>query len=300
MQEQLNQLQALAFRHAGGRRRTQTALPRVGISLAHETTELQAGVFEPMLCLVLQGAKEVTIGERKLRYDPATYFIATLDLPASGCIIEASVAKPYVGISLALDREALAGLISDTSVRSDASVSAFDTSPVTPQLLDGWLRLMRLLDAPQDIAVLGPMVEREILYRLLQGPQRSTLLQIASADSRLSQVRRAIGWIRSNFDKTLRIEALADMSGMSAASFHRHFKAATAMSPLQYQKNLRLQQARRLLLSNQDAARVGYQVGYESASQFSREYARLFGAPPARDAMRLRGDQTGAHELASA
>lgn len=300
MQEQLSQLQTLAVRHADGRRRTETALPRVGISLAHEMTDLQAGVFEPMLCLVLQGAKEVTIGERKLRYDPATYFIATLDLPASGCIIEASAAKPYVGISLGLDRETLAGLLSDTPLRSDASVSAFDTSPVTEPLLDAWLRLLRLLDAPQDIAVLAPLHEREILYRLLQGPQRSTLLQIATADSRLSQVRRAIGWIRSNFDQTLRIEALADMAGMSAASFHRHFKAATAMSPLQYQKNLRLQQARRLLMSNQDAARVGYAVGYESASQFSREYARLFGAPPARDAMRLRGDQTGAHELATA
>jgi AraC-like DNA-binding protein len=300
MQEQLRHLQDLAVRHAAGRRRTETVVPRVGSSLAHETTDLQPGLFEPMLCLVLQGAKEVTIGERKLRYDPATYFIATLDLPASGCIIEASAAKPYVGISLALDREMLAGLISDAPVRSDASVSAFDTSPVTPQLLDAWLRLMRLLDAPQDIAVLAPLFEREILYRLLQGPQRSTLLQIATADSRLSQVRRAIAWIRSHYDQALRIEALADMAGMSAASFHRHFKTATAMSPLQYQKNLRLQQARRLLIANQDAARVGYAVGYESASQFSREYARLFGAPPARDAMRLRGDQTGAHELATA
>lgn len=300
MNEQLSQLKELAVRHAAGRRRTEAAVPRVVISSANETTDLQSGVFEPMLCLVLQGAKEVTIGERKLRYDPATYFIATLDLPASGCIVEASAAKPYVGVSLSLDRETLAALISDTPVRNDASVSAFDTSPVTPPLLDAWLRLLQLLDAPQDIAVLAPMFEREILYRLLQGPQRGTLLQIATADSRLSQVRRAIGWIRSNFDQTLRIEALADMAGMSAASFHRHFKAATAMSPLQFQKNLRLQQARRLLMSNQDAARVGYQVGYESASQFSREYARLFGAPPARDAMRLRGDQTGAHELATA
>lgn len=299
MHEQMSQLRTLASRHATGPR-TETAIPRLVISTSRATTAIQSGVFEPMFCLVLQGAKEVTIGERKLRYDPASYFIATLDVPASGCIIEASAERPYVGLALALDREALAGLITDMPVRSDTSVSSFDISPVTPQLLDPWLRLASLLDTPQDIAVLAPMFEREILYRLLQGPQRMTLMQIATADSRLNQVRRAIGWIRSNYDKSLRIETLADMSGMSAASFHRHFKAATAMSPLQYQKSLRLQEARRLLLANQDAARVGYAVGYESASQFSREYARLFGAPPARDAMRLRGDQTGSHELATA
>jgi len=145
--------------------------------------------------------------------------------------------------------------------------------------------------------VLAPMIEREILYRLLQGPQGGALRQIAHADSRLGQVRRAIGWIRNHFDQPLRVEALATLAGMSTASFHRHFKAATAMSPLQFQKNIRLQEARRLLVTKQDAARVGYAVGYESASQFSREYARQFGLPPARDAVRLR---SGAAPEASA
>jgi transcriptional regulator GlxA family with amidase domain len=170
---------------------------------------------------------------------------------------------------------------------------------VTPQLLDPWLRFLSLLDAPQDIPVIAPLLEREILYRLLQGPHGGVLRQIARADSRLCQVRNALAWIRTHYDQALRIGDLARMAGMSAASFHRHFKAATAMSPLQYQKSLRLQHARRLLIANEDAARAGYAVGYESASQFSREYARLFGAPPARDAVRLRGDGAALEELAA-
>jgi AraC-like DNA-binding protein len=257
-------------------------------------------VFQPRLCLVLQGTKEVTIGERRMRYDPNNYFIASLEVPASGCVIEASVSRPYIGLSMALDPEALAALITATPGRTDSETSSFASSPVTTQLLDPWVRLMALLDAPQDIAVLAPMIEREILYRLLQGPQGALLRQIARSDSRLGQVRRAIAWIREHYDQPLRIEALAELAGMSAASFHRHFKAATAMSPLQYQKCLRLQQARRLLIANQDATRAGYAVGYESASQFSREYARLFGVPPARDAVRLRGDGGGLADIASA
>jgi transcriptional regulator GlxA family with amidase domain len=150
------------------------------------------------------------------------------------------------------------------------------------------VRLMRLLDAPNDIRVLAPLLEREILYRLLQGPQGGALRQIVHADSRLGQVRRAICWIRDHFDQPLRIQALAEIAGMSAASFHRHFKAATAMSPLQFQKSIRLQEARRMLMTRHDVARVAYAVGYESASQFSREYARLFGLPPVLDSVRLR------------
>ncbi|HEY2481307.1 MAG TPA: AraC family transcriptional regulator, partial [Caulobacteraceae bacterium] len=172
--------------------------------------------------------------------------------------------------------------------RGEAQAAAFAVSPVTAQLLDPWLRLLGLLDTPQDIPVLAPLLEREILYRLLQGPQGGVLRQIAKADSRHAQVRKAIGWIRVHYDRPLRVGELAHLAGMSAASFHRHFRSATAMSPLQYQKNLRLQEARKLLMADQDAARAGYAVGYESASQFSREYARLFGAPPARDAGRLR------------
>jgi AraC-like DNA-binding protein len=287
VRETIHDLKAIVARHAKGRR-TETAIPRLTITVSEQTTPPMCGVYEPMLCLVLQGAKEVSIGERNLRYDPASYFIASLEVPASGCIVEATPDHPYIGLALRLDREALASLITDAVLQREGDGAGFATNPVTPQLLEPWLRFVRLLDSPSDIRVLAPMIEREILYRLMQGPDGPTLRQIAHADSRLSQVRRAIGWIRDHYEQPLRVEALAEIAGMSAASFHRHFKAATAMSPLQYQKSLRLQRARLLLIADEDASRAAYAVGYESASQFSREYARLFGAPPARDAQRLR------------
>jgi len=291
MQDHLSHLRTLAERHVTGRR-TETAIPRVAINTVGHPTGLMPGVFEPMFCLILQGAKEVMIADRRLRYDPANYFVASVEVPASGRIVQATADKPYIGVSMALDRETLVALLPDvtTTARADAESTGFGVSPVTPLILDPWLRLLSLLDTPKDIPVLAPLLEREILYRLLQGPQGHVLRQIALTDSRHSQVRRAIAWIRAHYNEPLRIETLVDLAGMSAASFHRHFKAATAMSPLQYQKTLRLQQARRLLIANPDASQAGYAVGYESASQFSREYARLFGAPPARDAARLRTD----------
>lgn len=300
MQDQLSHLRALAERHINGRR-TETAIPRVAINVARQATGLMPGVFEPMFCLILQGAKEVMIADRVLRYDPAYYFIASVEVPASGRIVQASPEKPYIGVSMALDREGLAALLPDAPTatgRADAESAGFGVSPVTPLLLDPWLRLLRLLDTPQDIPVLAPLLEREILYRLLQGPQGHVLRQIALTDSRHSQIRRAIAWIRAHYNEPLRIDTLVGLAGMSTASFHRHFKAATAMSPLQYQKTLRLHQARRLLIANPDASQAGYAVGYESASQFSREYARLFGAPPARDALRLRTDSGSQPEIA--
>jgi AraC-like DNA-binding protein len=292
MQETLNTLSALALRHVEGRV-TYTALPRVAISTGTAATKPVPVLYEPMLCLVLQGAKEVLIGDRRLRYDPATMFIATLELPVSGCVIEASPGQPYIGVTLALDSETLAGLLPElpgTARTAEAPAAGFAVSAVTPELLEPWQRLLRLLDSPADIPVLAPLAEREILYRLLQGPQGGVLRQIARGDGRLSRIRRVLAWIRAHYDQPLRIETLTELAGMSTAAFHRHFKAATAMSPLQYQKSLRLQQARRLLIADPDAARAGYAVGYESASQFSREYARLFGTPPGRDAARLRGE----------
>jgi AraC-like DNA-binding protein len=242
-----------------------------------------------MMCVVLQGAKEVAIGEQRLRYDPATYFVAGLDLPACGRIVQARADEPYLAVVMALEADVLAAMLPEAPAVDDPA-AGFAVCPVSGELLDAWLRMIRLLDAPADIPALAPLIEREILYRVLQGPQGAVLRQVARADGRLAQVRRAIAWIRTHYDQTLRVDHLAELAGMSAASFHRHFKAATAMSPLQYQKSLRLQQARQLLISTHDAARAAYAVGYESASQFSREYARLFGAPPARDAVRLRGE----------
>lgn len=293
MHEQLNRLCAIAARHAAAPN-WETAIPRLSLYIGHGPTPPISGLFEPKVCLVLRGAKQIMIGDKVLRYDPASCFIASVDLPVSGCIIEASPARPYIGLALGLDRETIAGLLPDVPGRAEAETRAFAVSAVTPALLDPWARLLALLDTPEDIGVLAPLIEREILYRLLRGPQGALLRQAARADSRLSQVREAIAWIRDHFDEPLRVETLADRAGMSLASFHRHFRTATAMSPLQYQKSLRLQQARRLLVASTDAARAAYAVGYESASQFSREYARMFGLPPGRDAARLR--ETGLSE----
>ncbi len=299
MQEQLSRMLAIAARHVDGLRR-ETLIPRVAVHGGVGTTRPTPSLYEPALCLVLQGAKQVMIGDRLLRYDPASYFITSVELPASGWVVEATPAKPYVAVTLRLDRASLSGLISDMPVAAEGETRGFGVSAVTPDLLDAWARLIALLDTPDDIPVLAPIHEREILYRLLKGPQGGVLRQIVRTDSRLSRVRQAIVWIRAHFDEMLRVEDLAERAGMSPASFHRHFKAVTAMSPLQYQKTLRLQEARRLLIASGGAARAAHMVGYESASQFSREYARMFGAPPHRDAGRLRGGGAALEEANSA
>ena len=298
MQEQLNSLCELVMRHARGPS-TQTVIPRVAIGVRTETTMPVMSIYKPMVCLVLQGAKEVRIGDQCLRYDPSNYFITSLDLPARGSVVQASRNHPYAAMSLGLDMEGLASLVAQFAPPPDASASGFAINPMTPQLLNAWERLLGLLDQPQDVEVLAPLHEREILYRLLQGPHGGVLRQIATADGRMARVRSAISWIREHYAQTLRIGDLATLAGMSPAAFHRHFKDATALSPLQYQKSLRLQHARQLLVADRDASQAGFAVGYESASQFSREYARLFGTPPGRDAARLRAganafDETGA------
>lgn len=288
MQDLLDRMCRRIVRHTDGMR-LETPVPRVGIGVARQDSAPVPTLYEPMVCVVLQGAKQVLIGDRVLRYGAASCFIASLELPATGCVIEAARDEPYVVASLALDREALTGLLADLSPSPPARPTAgFGVAPVTVELLEAWDHLLALLDNPADIPFLAAAREREVLYRLLQGAHGAILRQVGREDSQLSRVRRAIAWIRRNFDQTLRTEALAEIAGMSVPSFHRHFKAATSMSPLQYQKTLRLQAARRLLTTNTDAARAAYAVGYESASQFSREYARLFGAPPSRDAERLR------------
>jgi AraC-like DNA-binding protein len=266
----------------------ETVVPRLGLGVARQPSAPVMAVYEPMVCLVLQGAKEVVIGDRALRYDASSCFVASLDLPVTGTIIEAGPGRPYVVTSLALHRDTLASLLVDLPPDPIAAPSpGFGVGRVTPELLEAWDRLLALLDTPGDVPFLAAAREREVLYRLLQGEHGPMLRQVAREDSRLSQVRRALEWIRRNYDRKLPTEELAAVAGMSVPSFHRHFRAATAMSPLQYQKTLRLQAARRILATSTEAARAGYAVGYESASQFSREYSRVFGAPPVRDAARL-------------
>jgi AraC-like DNA-binding protein len=288
MHDDLNRLIALAYKHCP-EGLADTALDGVRFNRVSGPTEPIAGMYDPMFCVILQGAKLVTIGDRTVRYDTSSYFVASVELPASACICDASAAEPYIGLSMTIDRALLAAVLAEVPVRPVARDAGFLVNPITPGLLGSVCRLIELLDAPEDIAVLSPMIRREILYRLVQSDDTGTLQQIARADSRLSRVHRAIHWIRAHFDKPLAIDLLAELAGMSRASFHRHFRAATAMSPLQYQKALRLQEARRMLIVQADAQATAHRVGYESASQFSREYARMFGLPPARDAERLRG-----------
>jgi AraC-like DNA-binding protein len=297
MHDHLTELRNLLLRHTRGYR-TETAIPRVALSRGHAIIGPLVGVYKPMLCLAVQGAKSVVIGDRVLDYDPDNCFVTSVEVPATGRIVEASVDRPYLAISLILEPTLIAEVLQDLEVTAEGPLQVgFAVCPVTHDLVEAWARMIRLLDHPGDIPFLAPMIEREILYRLVQGPQAGLLRQIARSDSRLAKIRRALAWISAHFDQPLRIEDVADMVGMSLATFHRHFKAATAMSPLQYQKMIRLQQARRLLvIENGDVTQVAYSVGYESPSQFSREYARQFGSPPARDAARVRESASGFDE----
>jgi len=285
----LESLRALVRRHCVGES-TMTRLPGVEIRAGLGTTRPLPTIYPTMVCFVLQGAKRVVIGRRRLLYRGESYMLLSAELPATGQVIEATERAPYLAISLLLDPGAISALVLDVpGPRAAASGPGLGIGALTPDLQEPLLRLLRLLDTPDDIRVLAPLAERELLYRLLQGPHGPLLRQLAVGDSRLSQVRRAIEWIRADIGRPLRVDALAAHVGMSASSFHRHFKAVTGLSPLQYQKQIRLQEARRRLLAAPgDVTSVALAVGYESTSQFTREYGRLFGLPPAKDAARLR------------
>ncbi|BCP54331.1 AraC family transcriptional regulator [Kaistia sp. 32K] len=286
----MNELRALIARHCVGTR-FETPIPRVTLLSSCTQTEPARVIYEPLFCVIAQGRKQLIVGDKVLIYEASKYLVVSVDLPASGSIIHASVDEPYLAFSMRLDRAALASMLLELAeVGDDGSPAAgLAISSVDAELLDPVVRLLRLLERPREIPILGPLAEREILFRLLHGAQGKMLRQIALADSRLSCISRVIDWIKNNYAEAIRIEALAEIAGMSGSSFHRHFKAVTSMSPLQFQKQIRLQEARRLLLAQRaDAGSIGFAVGYESPSQFSREYSRLFGAPPSRDAARLR------------
>lgn len=267
-----------------------TPIPRLELAVGQTTSGTSPCLYRSMICFILQGSKDVAIHEQLLRSDAEQYLVSALDLPLSGQIHDAGHGRPYVSVSLVLDPALLAQVASTMPPTRDADApgSGVAIKPMTPVLRDTLLRLLALLDTPADIPVLAPMVERELLYRLLQGPQGRLLRHIARPEGALGRIRRAVEWIRDHHRTRLRIEDLCDASGMSRASLHRHFVALTGLSPLQYQKQLRLQEARQLLLAGDGASDVAFAVGYESASQFSREYRRQFGAPPVRDLRRLR------------
>jgi AraC-like DNA-binding protein len=270
----------------------ETAIPRVAVIRASHPSEPVHGVYKPTVCILAQGAKRVLLGDQVFVYDAECYLVASMDLPVAGQVIEATPETPYLCFKLEIDPAGISALLLELG-SAEAAVQplgpGIGLSRVTPELMDATLRLMRLLDHPADIPFLAPAIEREILYRMLQGEQGPRLRQIGLADSRVQQVNRAIAWIRRNYRETCRIESLAAEARMSPSALHQHFKAVTAMSPLQFQKQLRLQEARQLILGHgMDAASAGFTVGYESPSQFSREYSRLFGAPPLRDVARLK------------
>ena len=269
-----------------------TAIPELTFWRFSNPTLPTPALQQPAVYVVVQGRKQVTVGDETYFYDPSQYLAVSLQLPAVGNVVEATPDAPYLCMTLQVDPRELAALIIETGrpePRDDRGGRALFVSPLEAPLLEALLRLVRLLDAPQDIPVVAPLIRRELHYRLLQGDQGARLAEVAIGDGRLRRVAGALAWIREHFTEPLEVETLATRAAMSASAFHAHFKAVTAMSPIQYQKHLRLQEARRLLVAETASAEVvAYQVGYASPSQFSREYARLFGEPPRRDADRMR------------
>ena len=260
--------------------------------LSHASTPLY-GVYEPAFCIIAQGSKQVLVGEQLYRYDASKYLVVSVDVPIVSHIMDASPSAPFLGLRLDLDPAAIGALMMESDVKRAATAQpgpSLGISDLSDELIDAAVRLLKLLASPQDIPILAPLAMREILYRLLRGEQTARLSEIAFAESKLQQVNRAIGWIKRNFREPFRMDDLTGAAGMSASALHQHFKTVTGMSPLQYQKQIRLQEARNLMLSQSvDAATAAHAVGYDSPSQFSREYRRQFGAPPLRDAERLRG-----------
>tara|TARA_R110002012_G_scaffold166346_2_gene329713 strand:+ start:3470 stop:4405 length:936 start_codon:yes stop_codon:yes gene_type:complete len=275
---------------------TQTQIPRLDILRVCEPTELFPEIYQPLISLILQGSKRIVIGDDVVNYQAGQSFITSVELPVVGEVEEASPATPYLALRLALDRT----LVTEILCKVDSPLSmpatrGFCIDRVSDELADAWYRMVRLSDHPDDTALIAPLIEREILYRMLRGPQAEVLRQIAGIDDRFYQIRRAITWIRKNYATAFRVEELAATVNMSPSAFHRRFKATVRLSPLQYQKQIRLYEARRMLFTEPGGvAAVALSVGYESLSQFSREYARLFGASPARDIRTLRQDAQGA------
>jgi len=270
----------------------ETTIPGLALYRQEEPTQPASGMYEPSICWAVQGAKRVVLGEDTYVYEAHHFLITSVDLPTVWQVIEASPEKPCLGLVLKLDLREISQLMVDSHLpppRAQRSSRGMATGEVTLPLLRAFQRLLDLLDEPKDIPILAPIIQREISYRLLVGDQGARLRQMASAGSQSNQIARAIDWLRGNFTRPLRIDDLATQANMSTSTFHHHFRALTAMSPLQYQKWLRLNEARRLMLTERlDATNAAFQVGYESPSQFSREYSRLFGEPPLRDITNLR------------
>jgi AraC-like DNA-binding protein len=294
----LDELRTLLARHA--RPDMSTSVDGVLASKIERPVPPYTSMTGTVLALVAQGAKRLALGERMYDYRAGQYLVASVDLPVTGHFVEVSPEHPALGFGLVLRPSVVAELLqradpTDLSPAPAGAPSGVAVSDAPDELVDAAVRMLRLLARPRDAAVLAPLIEREIVWRLLTGDQGATVLQLGLADSSLAHVGRAVRWIRDHYTESFRVEDAARVSGMSVSAFYRNFQAVTAMSPIQFQKQIRLQQARLLLATHaHDVTGVGHRVGYDSQSQFSREYRRQFGAPPSRDAVHLRGAASAA------
>ncbi|MDF2921759.1 MAG: AraC family transcriptional regulator [Paenibacillaceae bacterium] len=286
------ELAKLIERHLYQNSFMETAIPSLFFIQFNNSTGKAYRIYQPSLCFVAQGRKEIYLANQRYEYGPADYLVTSMNLPIKGQVIKASPDIPYLSLKLEFSQKEILGVLQDTEIQispHEHAERALFVGQIELSLLDALLRLVRLLDTPGDIPFLSPIYTKEILYRLLKGHYGVALAQSALEGSGSYRVHAAIEQIMGNFDKPLRIDELAETANMSLSSFHRHFKEVTAMSPIQFQKQLRLQEARRLLLTeSENAAEVAFRVGYESSSQFTREYARMFGFPPRTDIKRLK------------
>jgi AraC-like DNA-binding protein len=284
-------------RWTAGKEILETRIPGLNLHRWETPTEPVSYMLPPSICLIGQGRKRLFLGEETYVYDTHRFLITSVDLPVVTQVIEASHDKPYLGLTMELDLRAIAQLMVSSDIpasRPPKGSLGIAVSTLSTPLLDAFKRLIDLLDQPDDIPTLAPLVQQEIFYRLLVGEQGSRLRQITSAGNHGYQIARAIDWLKANFSKPIKVEELANKAGLSLSAFHNHFRSTTAMSPLQYQKRMRLNEARRLMLTEHvDASKAAFEVGYESPSQFSREYSRLFGAPPMRDINNLLQNSAG-------
>lgn len=285
----------------GSSEKLATAIPRLTLHQRTAPSVACHATYEPSVIVVAQGRKEVQIGTDILTYDPSHYLLTSVDLPTVTRVSEASQDAPCLAVSLKLDISIVREFLSHEEfhiIDAPLDTPAMSTGPVTAEFLSGWCRLLDLLSKPEDIPFLSSLIEREILYRILRGSEGARLRAIATLGDQSHRTAKAISWIKANYAKPLRVEELAQIAGMAVSTLHHHFRALTAMSPLQYQKQIRLQAARaRMLADDVDAATVAFDVGYESASQFNREYGRLFGQPPIRDIRTLRASAASKFEL---
>jgi AraC-like DNA-binding protein len=297
LQELNTELSCKIARLIGSAEILATAIPR--LTLAQRTAPSAACpvTYEPSVILIPQGRKQVQIGSETLTYDSSRYLLTSVDLPTVTRVVEASGEAPCLAVAMKLDISIVREFVSREELLMldmPADSPAMSTGTVTAEFLSAWCRLLDLLASPQDIPFLSGFIEREIMYRILRGPEGARLRAIATLGDQSHRTAKAITWIKANYARPLRVEELAQIAGMAASTLHHHFRALTAMSPLQYQKQIRLQAARaRMLADDVDAATVAFEVGYESASQFNREYSRLFGQPPIRDIRSLRREALG-------